>query len=234
MIDDAAYEVAFLKASDVLYEFTGRKWPGETSDTIRPVCDSCACWPDRWSNQRWACSGQRRRDGYVLPAFPVTGVTSLKIDGVTVSSSLYRVDDSRRLVAVRATAGDTLLRIPRCQDRTLPTTEVNTWEIEYTFGAEPPAGGVAAAASLGCQLALACYPADSECGKKCRLPKRVTSITRQGVSMAFLDPLSLFDEGKTGLEDVDLWVASVRYGDKHRPAAVYNPNDYVRRVVRSS
>lgn len=108
-----------------------------------------------------------------------------------------------------------------CQRLELPDTEVDTWSVEYVYGQGPPPGGIAAAASLGCQLSLARQP---ETVGQCRLPKRVTSVVRQGVSMTLLDPLTLFSEGRTGLEDVDLWLASVMVGNSRRPATVWRPD----------
>jgi hypothetical protein len=74
---------------------------------------------------------------------------------------------------------------------------------------------------LACQLALACQP---ETQGKCQLPKRVTNVVRQGVSMAMvLDPMAFLDEGKTGIYEVDLFLASERE-DRKRGAAVLTPD----------
>ena len=51
----------------------------------------------------------------------------------------------------------------------------------------------------------------------------MTSITRQGISLAVLDPLTLFVDGLTGLPEVDLWVQSVRLGRARRSASLMVP-----------
>ena len=118
-----------------------------------------------------------------------------------------------------------------CQRLDLADTEEDTWSITYTYGQNPPIGGIRAAAVLACELTLAFQP---ETVNQCRLPKRVTSITRQGVSMAILDPLTLFADGLTGLSEVDLWVSSVAVGAKRRRASVIVPGQPAHGIRRTN
>lgn len=219
--DDYSFDPTLLAdalqiASDVLYEFTGRQWPGTCSTTIRPCGyrqpDSCGCL----SSATCACKALSE---ITLPGV-VAAVTEVKIDGAAISSDRYRVDDWRHLVYLPESDSATRQGWPCCQRLDRADTEEDTWSITYQYGQDPPTGGVRAAAVLGCQLAVAFQP---ETIGECRLPKRVTSITRQGVSMTMLDPLTLFDDGKTGLEEVDLWVASIRLGARRRRAKVLVP-----------
>lgn len=116
-----------------------------------------------------------------------------------------------------------------------PTTQSGTWlarrrgtvyftgnSVTYSYGAEPPLGGIKAAAVLACQLALSADPAALRDGR-CRLPKRVTTISRQGVTLAILDTFSVFADGLTGIPEVDLWISTVRYGETHRRATMSDP-----------
>lgn len=204
-----------LAASDVLFNLTRRRWPGSCSATIRPVgcdcrtVDACACLPPH---------------EVILPTVPVTGVTEVKVDGAAVDPGRYRVDDYARLVLVYDEAAEPR-RWPCCQRLDLPDTEPGTFSVTYAFGTPPPIGGRIAAAALGLQLALSATPAAAGA---CRLPKRITTITRQGVSMAVLDPMSLFEDGLTGLAEVDMWVQSVNVGDRRRRAVVIDPQSYHR------
>jgi hypothetical protein len=213
--DQVLLEETLQIASDVLYNFTGRQWPGQCQTTVRPCGyrqpDSCGCL----SSTTCACSRLSELD---LPG-SVVSIDQVKIDGVVVSSDRYRVDDYRHLVYLPEDGGDRD-GWPCCQRLDLADTEDDTWSVTYTYGQDPPLGGLRSAASLGCQLALAFDPTTSA---SCRLPKRVTSLSRQGISMAILDPLTLFAEGLTGLTEVDMWVQSTIVGAKRRRASVWVP-----------
>jgi hypothetical protein len=156
-----------------------------------------------------------------LPGYPVAPASVVVIQGentYTAADGIFRIDDHQYLVRLDGQGW------PCCQDMTADPTlgEPNTFQVSYDYGKLPPIGGVRAAASLACQLALACDPTAVDNGA-CRLPKRITSITRQGVTLAVLDPLTLFAEGRTGIPEVDLWLESLRYGDAHRRASVLIP-----------
>lgn len=142
---------------------------------------------------------------------PVAAVTAVTVDGSTLDSSAYGVDDYGTLV--RHDGGVW----PGCQDLTLPAGEVGTWTVAYDWGIPVPVDGQLAAGRLACELAKAYVGADG-----CKLPERVQTITREGVTVGFLDPFDGLNDGRTGLWDVDAWVASVT-----RPPArsqVYSPD----------
>lgn len=91
-----------------------------------------------------------------------------------------------------------------------------TWSISYVAGVNPPVGGQMAAALFACQIAL------NLCGSEgCVLPQRLKEITREGVSMAFADPLTFLDRGEVGIYEVDLWIKSVNPNRLQRRASVY-------------
>ncbi len=189
-------------ASVNLYNLTGRQWPGECTDTWYPASSGCAPLVRRGVPVK-RTDGARLR----LPAYPVVSIVEVVVDGVAVDPARYRVEDYRDLVWVPEAGG--VRSWPRAED----------WHVVYRYGSGPPPGGREAAAALGYQLALSCNPDAGEC----QLPKRVQSITRQGVTMAILDPLTLFPDGQTGLAEVDSWVAAQRLGAARRPATVYLP-----------
>lgn len=216
--DDYEFDVALLEdklaiASDLLFDLSGRRWAGECSETVRPVVGRCA------SRDACRCSGVSE---IRLGGSPLVEITTVKIDGVELDPSEYRIDDHSTLVRV----GD---RWPTCQNMNLADTEVGTFSVDYVYGIAPPPGGVAAAAALGCQLAMACSP---ETLGACRLTDRAISVTRQGVTKALRDPSQMFPKGLTGLNEVDLWLESLRFGQRQRPATVVVPELAARRVRR--
>lgn len=239
--DESILDDALQVASDVLYNLTGRRWAGECVDTLRPcgygtgrtlaprlssalpihpggtstgyvTAQWCGCSDSR------AC-GCRRPSEVKLPGYPVRSIQQVRIDGQILDAARYRVDDHRWLVYLPAD-GEQRRGWPCCQRVDLADTELDTWSITYTYGMSPPLGGQQSAAALACQLAMS---RDPSLAAQCRLPKRVTSITRQGISLAVLDPLTLFADGLTGLTEVDMWVQSILLGDKRRRATVHVP-----------
>lgn len=209
-LDAGILDQSLAMASDVLYDLTGRQWGGVCSDTVWPGTDECV-------GPRFL--PRSRRSGVRLPGYPVIGVDSVTIDGVLVDPTRYRVEDRRWLVYLPV-AGEARQGWPRGQSSGVVDGLAGTWSVTYRFGTAPPVGGRRSAAIYGCQLALACSPGSES---QCRLPQRVTSITRQGVSMAILDPLTLIEDGRTGLTEVDQWVRSVWLGRSRRSAALVVP-----------
>jgi hypothetical protein len=52
----------------------------------------------------------------------------------------------------------------------------------------------------------------------------VQSITRQGISMAILDPFDFLDNGRTGVYQFDLWLATVNPTGLPRRSRVFSPD----------
>lgn len=215
----------FEMASNILFELSGRQYPGECSATLRPPgCEPC----ENDCGERHRLPGGPRATGLCgcgttyrleLSNLPNATITTVKVDGVTLSPTLYRVDAHRTLVRLADPDG-TNPGWPRSQRLDLPDTEVGTWSYTETWGKAPPPEGVHAAAVLACELALACDPENQS---KCRLPKTVTSVTREGVTM-ILSPSDFLDkDGKTGLWEVDLFIRAKNPDRIRRRASVWWP-----------
>lgn len=201
----------------------------------------------QWFNVSCGQCGDNCGCGYTpsvdLPG-PVAGIEQVVIDGQILDPAAYRVDNWRYLV--RTDGGDW----PTCQDMTRPSAPAtplvdvvvpdngpttggtaitvtgsgfdetadrrDTFEITYLRGREVPYGGQIAAGLLACELAK------DACGdKSCRLPRRVSSIDRQGVSVVF-DDFSGLDAGTTGIYLIDSWVTSIT--KPRRPSFVRSPD----------
>lgn len=145
----------------------------------------------------------------VLPG-PVGHVVRVMIDGAELDPSAYRVDDGNRLVR---TDGE---QWPRCQDMLAAPDQVGAFTVEY-LNANPVDGlGAWVAGVLAYEFSLACT------GGACRLPRGVTSIARQGVSMNI--PTGAFDDGLTGIEEVDAWVRTWNPNRLKMPVTVWSPD----------
>lgn len=99
---------------------------------------------------------------------------------------------------------------PRC------TPRGSRVDVTYEYGSKPSAAIQKAIDVLADELRLA-----DDQDAACRLPDRVTSVNRQGVSWTVIDPQDFLKDGRTGLYEVDL-VLSV-YGKSKRRSRVFSP-----------
>lgn len=142
------------------------------------------------------CAGWCRDGGpsmLHLPG-PVQSVTAVTINGVVLDDDEYRLQ------------GDVLYRLGGIwpsQDLGRPAGEDGTWTVEYMQGTPPPAGTAKLVGLLAKEFIAACTDG------KCRLPRNVTNVSRQGVSFDMFNPNDIYDSGKTGLPEVDMWLAAV-------------------------
>jgi hypothetical protein len=224
-------EDAIQAASEILHMLTGRQYPGVCSETLRP-CPSpgylprdsnlpFGWYPIRvggvWLNSGW-CGCHQAADcscacipQLVLGRDDVQTVDEVTIDGTTLDAAAYRLDHQRWLVRVD---GETW---PCCQDLTQPDTEEGTWSVTISYGRPVPQMLQNACLLLACELVKA------HIGVDCKLPARVQTITRQGVTMALLDPQEFLTAGRTGLYEVDLAIASMNPYGLRRRATVWSP-----------
>lgn len=170
-----------------------------------------------WYNMGCGCAGTCNcsEDGpnsIRLPG-PIVSITSVKIDGVTLDPSEYEVLYNRLLVRKNGTAW------PACQDLLANSTQPDTFEIIYERGVDVPIGGQVAAGVLACELAKAACNDGT-----CQLPKRIQSLTRQGVTIGFTDDFRGLDDGRTGIWMIDSWTASVKAPQAKAHAGVRSPD----------
>lgn len=131
----------------------------------------------------------------VLLPGPVLEVTEILINGEELPLSMCRIDDYCRLVRLDGREW------PICQDISAAYDAPGAWAVTYRRSQPVPPGGGLAAGALAVELAKA-YCNDSSC----RLPKRTTTITRQGVTTVFFDSFTDLQAGRTGIWEVDSWV----------------------------
>lgn len=236
--DPETVAAALEAATEALWSRTKKRF-GFCSMTLRPCRRECfPAWP--WIPQRgwynvgamtwpwpapalvggqWiniacgscgdGCSCSRVSE-VVLP-YPVANVTQVKIDGVVLAPSAYRVDDWRLLV--RLDGEDW----PRCNDLNLDDSQEGTWSVTAQYGTEVPQLGRLAVGELATEIARACVDSSG-----CSLPgSTVRSVTRQGVTKVFFDATTAFANGAIGLKWSDLFIAT--YNPTHTGiASIYD------------
>ena len=238
-IPDATVELAIGWATDVLFDLSGKQWPGECTDTVRPLgdhrCRSASSWQPRtpflWP---WASGGDAVLQGggwfgrgcmgipeVDLGVYPLVSIQEVLLDGVDLDPASYRIDNRRLLTRVDGQGW------PCWQDVTGASDQPGTWEVSFTYGEVPPDGGKGSATIFAKELALALAGNNS-----CRLPSRTQTVARQGVTIVAY-PQSILDGGRTGLPEVDLWLASVNPKKIRQQATIMSP-DYPPGVRRTS
>lgn len=236
-VDPAVLNTWIDVATDLLWAATGRRF-GICEMTYRPCVPNCsACGRSRfsahsWEPSAWTFPSTPLRSGgrwvncwaddcddcctvscsLDLPRGPVAEIVEIKVDGVPLPASAYRVDDWRELVRLDGEC------FPTCQSMDLDDSEVGTWSIRYRYGRPVPAALRAAVATYACELAKSCYELE------CQLPQRVQTISRQGVTVAMLDPQDFIEDGRTGLYLVDQVIKRYNPAGIQSRARVFRPD----------
>jgi hypothetical protein len=123
------------------------------------------------------------------PAYAIAA-TGISVDGQIIPVDAWRIDNGQWLVR---TDGDCW---PSCQDYNVDSG-VGFFEVTYQQGIPVPTILSKAAGELACEWAKSCV------GAACRLPTRVASIARQGVTFSMVDVQILLKNGFTGIHTVD-------------------------------
>jgi len=126
-------------------------------------------------------------------------ITSVSVDGATVSPTAYRVDNGSLLVRTDGACW------PQCQDFDA-NSGAEVFSITGVFGRAVPQEALDAASLLACELGKAIA------GQPCRLPQRMQSLSRQGVSVQFPAVNTYLDRGLTGMTEVDQLIVQFNPG----------------------
>lgn len=255
--DTSILEAAAYEASQVLFQLSGRQFTGRCEPvTVRPCADGCGCWPSwmfpglspgapqfpvggwgwwgpggLWGGWGWGGNdcGCQPLSRALLPGYPVTSITEVKIDGVVLDEDQYRLDEWRWLTRLADPTTGQAQWWPGCQRLDLPDTEVGTWSCTYVHGVTPPAIGSRAAAQLGGIIYNACISGE------CSLPVGTIQVTRTGLTTQkapFVSWSRINGRWATGLPLVDMFLSAYNpAGLKRRPVA-WSPGGpkYARKV----
>lgn len=229
-VDPAVLADALEAASEILYDLTFGDFPGICDESVRycsqpgpsnpnPVLGvfgdvsvvpsvglvdqnafargwGCGCGGGRPS---CGCSGHGEID---IGRRMVRDMIEVTVDGVVIDPLNYRVEDYRYLVMTDGGAWAC------CSDLVL----------SYTYGSEPRTALKRAAMQLACQLAL------SWCNQPCDLPANMTSLTRQGVTVAVLGQVDANADGMLfGIRSIDAAIIAYRFSRQNRGAAISSP-----------
>lgn len=236
-VDPYVMSEAITASSEILFNLSKRRWPGICEDVVRPCSrySNDPYWERRvelhgdisWWRGSCGCNlgsdcGCSRLPEVSLGRHPIRTIESVWVKGAELDDAYWRVDRHSRLIRLPDDDG-TNPGWPCCQRLDQPKEHEDAFEVEFTFGREPPVGGKRAAALLAAQFALACQN-----DRACKLPERVQTVTRQGVSLIVADPFSFFDKGRTGIYQIDLWLSSVNGRGYSGGARIISPDTHSR------
>lgn len=200
---------AIADASLMLYYWTGRQF-GTCQTTLR-ICRGCNCMEGAL-----CCCGV---DSIDLGLFPVTSIDAIRMDGVDQDVDDFHIDEFHLLV--RSTPQTPW---PVCGNGwAAPDSEYDSeaygfvFEVTVTHGVEVPHLLERAARILTCELL------NDSCAGQCKLPERVTSISRRGMSVEIASSQDLLGDKLTGIYTVDLAISTLNPTKMQSPSFVWTP-----------
>lgn len=198
---------AVENASYLLYTLSGRKYGGIRSTTesyTSNFATSLVLRPQVISGNVFnlPVNTPAMRNLY-LRETPVHSIASITQSGVTFDPATYSLRNNRYVVRANG--------IPWALD------PINELVVQYSYGLNPPESGKRAAIRLANEFILL-YSGSPDCS----LPERIQSVTRQGISYTLVDPQDFLREGKIGIPEIDLFLASTNPSGAKNKAKIFS------------
>lgn len=201
-------------ASEMMHALLGQQFPGTCEVTVRPCASGCGCTSP--SHRSCGCCGVSQ---VRLGVGQVQSIVEVLIDGAVLAPASYRLDDRRWLVRLPNVGETTGRSWPCCQRLDLPDSAEDTWSVTVLAGNEPPMLARMGAAKLSCELLRGM--SGQEC---CFQPRAIEQLTREGTSYVINDPAALFDNGQTGITEVDLAIQTWNPNRVRSGGTVFSPD----------
>lgn len=179
-------------------------WPGLTLGGIN-VVGGCGCSA--------GCTCVSKSE-VALPG-PIHSITRVLVDGVELDADTYKVKNRRWLLRVDGQVW------PQVQNLDVDDDAVGAFTVVYRQGVAVPMAGRVAAGAIAVDMLKSLTGGSGVC----KLPKNVTNVSREGVSMDF-DPAAYLEAGLTGIDEADQWIRTVNPGGLRRRARVKIPGQH--------
>lgn len=206
-------------ASTVIFYLTGKQFYGTCQATVRPPCLAggvCGC----------GCSPYQINLGY----WPVTQLNSVRYGGIVYTganlTNTFHINEWHYLAR---NDGDSF--ISGNQWAIAGGTEDNTdngytFEVTLSHGLKIPRLLTRATRALACQWVEQCCSSGP-----CKLPQKVTNVSRSGISMDIASASDLLVKGRTGIYEVDLAIKVFNPSNLQSPSFIWSANtEHGRRV----
>jgi hypothetical protein len=231
----ATRDSALWLASTYLWAATGRQY-GPCPITVRPsqgrgaevLYQDYAVMPGvsglgvpggpflfggRWFNAGCASACCGNSACAIVLRGPVASVDEVMVGGEVVPASAYRVDVSGGAWLLVRVDGECW---PACQNFTAEEGEEGSFSVTYGYGRDVPEALAIATAQLACEYAKLLTGGD------CKLPAKMTRLSRQGVEVELESPAESGD--RTGIGQVDMVVAALNPGKRKSPPLLLSPD----------
>lgn len=181
-------------------------WPGQ-----EPMVAGPYLYGGAWFNAPAGCSSSCCGSAgcAIVLRGPVATIEEVLIGDEVVPASAYRVDVASGAWLLQRVDGDCW---PGCQNMAANEGEPGTFAVTYGAGRALPAMLRIAAGLLACEYGKFLT------GGACSLPAKMTSLTRQGVTVEVEPPDP--DNGRTGIRMVDDVISTLNPSGRQRPPVV--------------
>jgi hypothetical protein len=158
---------------------------------------------------------------------PVHDIVSVQIGTETLDPMSYRVDNGSRLV--RTDGGEW----PDCQNLAGACGDEGAFCVTYRTGLPLDEAAIAAYSAYVCHLVKGC---STSCGCGLSARQNLSRVQRQGVTLEMNQLRDsqghfIYDEGRTGIAEVDVWLAAVNPYRLTSPSRVLSPDYKQQRVT---
>jgi hypothetical protein len=167
----------------------------------------------RWFNAGCASACCGNSACAVVLRGPVASVDEVMVGPDVIPASAYRVDVSQGAYLLVRVDGECW---PMCQNFTADEGEVGSFTVTYGLGRVLPEALAIATAQLACEFGK------SLTGGACKLPAKMTRLSRQGVEVELETPDS--DDGKTGIREVDMVITALNPTKRQSPPLLLSPD----------
>lgn len=186
------------QVSEMMTRWSGFRVGG--CKTVRPLdpCGEC----------RSGCCAS----GDCIVLHDATSVTEVRVFGEVIPADQWHFDGARGV----------LCAVPPLEwpNRDARFEDVGALEVDTLVGEAPDAWALAVAQELACELITSCT------GGKCRLPRNVTQVTGQGVTIQMSE-----DDLKYALPAVVSWARTINPLGAASPARMFSPEADRARVM---
>lgn len=197
-------------ATYILFKLSGEKYQGLNSTTEMYGLDATGSFRylptvnnGQIQNLPYINDRLYRERKLYLTNKPVRKITKISIDGRVLDPSEYSLRNNAFVV--------------RTNGQVWTPNENYGIEISYEYGMNPPAAGVEAAIQLANQFLWS----EME-SSYCTLPERVTTISRQNMTIGILDPQDFLQDGRTGVYKVDMFLKASNPSKAKKKPRIYS------------